>query len=80
MAIHIRHRCGKSLSCVFPGACQCEQPEISMYHCKVNELFSNLPGLLGGEFSGFKTGKALGRANCTEPCSETNASKVVTSR
>lgn len=57
MVIHIRHRCSKSLSCVFPAACQCEQPEISMYCCKVNELFPNLPSLLGGEFSGFKLGK-----------------------
>lgn len=70
MEIHIRRRCGKSLSGVFPAACQCEQPEISMYHCEVNELFPNLPSLLGGEFSGFKTGKALGRADCTEPFSE----------
>lgn len=80
MEFHIRCRCGKSLSCVFPAACQCEQPEISMCHCKVNELFPNLSSLLGGEFSGFKTGKALGRASSTEPFSEVSASKVVTSQ
>lgn len=67
MAIHVRCRCGKSLSHVFPAACQCEQPEILMYHCKVNEFFPNLPSLLGGEFGGFETGKPLGRANCTDP-------------
>lgn len=53
------------------------QSEILMYHCRVNERFPSLPSFLGGEFSGFKPGKALGRANYTEPCSVINASKVI---
>lgn len=40
---------------VFSSSLLCEQPQISLYHCEVKELFPNIPGLLGGEFSGFKT-------------------------